>query len=46
MEILFSQVEPFIWFFGIAAISIFLATNFTDTIKEKFKQGGISNRNN
>jgi len=46
MEILFSQIEPFIWFFGITAIIIFLASKFTDTIKEKFRQGGISKRAN
>jgi len=46
MEILFTQVEPFIWFFGITTIIIFLASKFTETIKEKFKQGGISKRNN
>jgi len=46
MEILFSQVEPFLWFFGISAIVIFLGSKFTETIKEKFKQGGISKRAN
>jgi len=46
MEILFSQIEPFIWFFGIATITIFLASKFTETIKEKFKQGGISKKQN
>jgi len=46
MEILFSQIEPFIWFFGLAVLGIFLTSKFSSVIKEKFKQGGISKRSN
>jgi len=46
MEILFSQIEPFVWFFGLSGLGIFIISKFSSIIKEKFKQGGISKRAN